>query len=54
MTDWIVLKFGGTSVARRDGWETIGRLMRQRHDDEGANARASSRASPRSIGGSMR
>ena len=37
MTDWIVLKFGGTSVARREGWETIGRLMRQRHAEEGAS-----------------
>jgi len=34
--DWIVLKFGGTSVSRRTRWDTIGRLMRQRHEDEQA------------------
>src|SRR5436190_3233766 len=28
--DWIVLKFGGTSVSRRERWDAIGRLMAQR------------------------
>ena len=28
--DWIVLKFGGTSVSRRHRWDTIGRLMKRR------------------------
>ncbi len=27
---WIVLKFGGTSVSRRERWDTIGRLARER------------------------
>ncbi len=27
---WIVLKFGGTSVSRRERWDTIGALMRKR------------------------
>jgi diaminopimelate decarboxylase/aspartate kinase len=27
---WIVLKFGGTSVSRRERWQTIARLMRER------------------------
>ncbi len=34
--DWIVLKFGGTSVSRRHRWDTIGRLMKRRADEEGA------------------
>ena len=34
--DWIVLKFGGTSVSRRTRWDTIGRLMRERRDDDHA------------------
>ena len=29
---WIVLKFGGTSVSRRERWDTIGRLARERAD----------------------
>ncbi len=33
---WIVLKFGGTSVSRRHRWDTIGRLMKRRADEEGA------------------
>jgi diaminopimelate decarboxylase/aspartate kinase len=33
---WIVLKFGGTSVSRRHRWDTIGRLARQRAQDEDA------------------
>ncbi len=33
-TDWIVLKFGGTSVSRRNRWNTIGALMRKRLEDE--------------------
>lgn len=33
-TDWIVLKFGGTSVSRRNRWNTIGQLMRKRMQDE--------------------
>jgi diaminopimelate decarboxylase/aspartate kinase len=28
--DWIVLKFGGTSVSKRERWDAIGRLMRER------------------------
>ena len=28
--DWIVLKFGGTSVSRRQRWDVIGRLMAER------------------------
>ena len=35
-SDWIVLKFGGTSVSRRDRWDTIGRLMAERAATEGA------------------
>ncbi|MFC7300627.1 bifunctional aspartate kinase/diaminopimelate decarboxylase [Cognatiluteimonas weifangensis] len=27
---WLVLKFGGTSVSRRERWDTIGRLARER------------------------
>jgi diaminopimelate decarboxylase/aspartate kinase len=34
--DWIVLKFGGTSVSRKSRWDTIGALMRRRADEEGA------------------
>jgi diaminopimelate decarboxylase/aspartate kinase len=33
---WIVLKFGGTSVSRRDRWDTIGRLANARAEDTGA------------------
>src|SRR3546814_6285146 len=33
---WIVLKFGGTSVSRRHRWDTIGRLAKQRADENGA------------------
>ena len=33
---WIVLKFGGTSVSRRHRWDTIGRLAKQRADDNAA------------------
>jgi len=32
--DWIVLKFGGTSVSRRHRWDIIGTLMRERVRDE--------------------
>ncbi len=35
---WIVLKFGGTSVSRRHRWDTIGRLAKQRADDNDARA----------------
>ncbi|WP_295361684.1 bifunctional aspartate kinase/diaminopimelate decarboxylase [Arenimonas sp.] len=34
--DWIVLKFGGTSVSRRHRWDTIGALMKRRASEEGA------------------
>ena len=33
--DWIVLKFGGTSVSRRHRWNTIGKLAKQRADEQG-------------------
>ncbi|KAF1711161.1 diaminopimelate decarboxylase [Pseudoxanthomonas kalamensis DSM 18571] len=33
---WFVLKFGGTSVSRRHRWDTIGRLARQRADEDDA------------------
>lgn len=33
-TPWIVLKFGGTSVSRRHRWDTIGRLMKRRVQEE--------------------
>ncbi|MEQ1511190.1 MAG: bifunctional aspartate kinase/diaminopimelate decarboxylase [Lysobacteraceae bacterium] len=33
---WIVLKFGGTSVSRRHRWDTIGRLAKQRADENHA------------------
>lgn len=32
---WVVLKFGGTSVSRRNRWDTIGRLASKRAKDEG-------------------
>ena len=32
--DWIVLKFGGTSVSRRPRWDNIGRLMAARAREE--------------------
>jgi bifunctional diaminopimelate decarboxylase / aspartate kinase len=31
---WLVLKFGGTSVSRRNRWDTIGRLASKRMADE--------------------
>ncbi len=33
---WLVLKFGGTSVSRRERWDTIGRLAHERAQDGGA------------------
>ncbi|MGN6513486.1 MAG: bifunctional aspartate kinase/diaminopimelate decarboxylase [Lysobacteraceae bacterium] len=33
---WVVLKFGGTSVSRRNRWDTIGRLAAQRLREDGA------------------
>jgi diaminopimelate decarboxylase/aspartate kinase len=36
VSDWIVLKFGGTSVSARSRWDTIGRLMRERAEREQA------------------
>src|SRR5688572_29665823 len=36
VADWIVLKFGGTSVSRRERWDAIGSLMQQRADETGA------------------
>jgi bifunctional diaminopimelate decarboxylase / aspartate kinase len=33
-SDWIVLKFGGTSVSRRHRWNTIGKLMQKRASEE--------------------
>ena len=33
---WIVLKFGGTSVSRRDRWDTIGRLASARAEEHQA------------------
>jgi diaminopimelate decarboxylase/aspartate kinase len=33
---WVVLKFGGTSVSRRNRWDTIGRIARERMADENA------------------
>lgn len=33
---WIVLKFGGTSVSRRHRWNTIGKLAKQRADEQDA------------------
>ncbi|WP_166206191.1 bifunctional aspartate kinase/diaminopimelate decarboxylase [Cognatiluteimonas telluris] len=32
---WIVLKFGGTSVSRRNRWDNIGAIARKRMADEG-------------------
>ena len=32
---WLVLKFGGTSVSKRERWDTIGRLAKKRMDDTG-------------------
>lgn len=32
---WVVLKFGGTSVSRRNRWDTIGRLAGKRMSEEG-------------------
>jgi diaminopimelate decarboxylase/aspartate kinase len=34
--DWIVLKFGGTSVSQRHRWDIIGRLMRERAGEQQA------------------
>ena len=34
--NWIVLKFGGTSVSRRHRWDTIGRIAAGRARDEDA------------------
>ena len=34
-TRWVVLKFGGTSVSRRNRWDTIGRIACKRMADEG-------------------
>jgi diaminopimelate decarboxylase/aspartate kinase len=34
--DWIVLKFGGTSVSRRERWDAIATLMDERVADAGA------------------
>ena len=34
-TRWLVLKFGGTSVSRRNRWDTIGRIAGKRMADEG-------------------
>ena len=33
---WVVLKFGGTSVSRRNRWDTIGRLAAERAREENA------------------
>src|SRR5688572_9413786 len=33
-TQWAVLKFGGTSVSRRNRWDTIGRLASKRVVDD--------------------
>jgi diaminopimelate decarboxylase/aspartate kinase len=30
---WVVLKFGGTSVASKAGWDTIARLVRERRNE---------------------
>ena len=32
---WVVLKFGGTSVSRRNRWDTIGRLASKRMSEDG-------------------
>lgn len=34
-TGWVVLKFGGTSVSRRNRWDTIGRLAGKRLREDG-------------------
>lgn len=34
-TGWVVLKFGGTSVSRRNRWDTIGRLASKRLHEDG-------------------
>jgi len=34
--DWIVLKFGGTSVSKKSRWDTIGKLMQRRADEDDA------------------
>ncbi|QNP41126.1 bifunctional aspartate kinase/diaminopimelate decarboxylase [Lysobacter solisilvae (ex Woo and Kim 2020)] len=34
-TPWVVLKFGGTSVSRRNRWDTIGRLASKRMAEDG-------------------
>jgi len=36
MQQWVVLKFGGTSVSRRNRWDTIGQLAAKRMQEEGA------------------
>ena len=33
---WVVLKFGGTSVSQKHRWDTIGRLMRERAEQDQA------------------
>ncbi len=33
---WIVLKFGGTSVSRRNRWDNIGRIAAGRMAEDGA------------------
>ncbi|WP_386812411.1 bifunctional aspartate kinase/diaminopimelate decarboxylase [Lysobacter koreensis] len=33
---WLVLKFGGTSVSRRNRWDTVGRIAAKRMADENA------------------
>ena len=33
---WVVLKFGGTSVSRRNRWDTIGRLASKRMAEDDA------------------
>lgn len=33
MQDWVVLKFGGTSVSSRPRWETIARIIRERIEE---------------------
>ncbi len=38
-SDWIVLKFGGTSVSSCARWDTIGALLRERADGEGVRVR---------------
>ena len=38
-SQWVVLKFGGTSVSRRDRWDTIGELAARRAADLGPSGR---------------